>query len=50
MLEASGRKLTAALTNLRVQGLWGRYQAGLAWLQDSELEPMVVTLLGSNLG
>ena len=50
MLVASGRELTAELTSLRVQGLWGRYQAGLAWLRDGEPEPMVVAFLGSNLG
>ncbi|MYW02469.1 L-histidine N(alpha)-methyltransferase [Streptomyces sp. SID3343] len=50
MLEASGRDLTTELPDLRVQGLWGRYQAGLAWLRDGEAEPVVVAFLGSNLG
>ncbi len=50
MLAASGRELTAELPGLRVQGLWGRYQAGLAWLRDGEPEPVVVAFLGSNLG
>jgi L-histidine N-alpha-methyltransferase len=49
MLAASGHKLTAELPALRVQGLWGRYQAGLAWLRDGN-EPVVVTFLGSSLG
>jgi dimethylhistidine N-methyltransferase len=49
MLAASGRKLTTELPALRVQGLWGRYQAGLAWLRDAN-EPVVVTFLGSSLG
>jgi L-histidine Nalpha-methyltransferase len=50
MLVTSGRELTAELPGLRVQGLWGRYQAGLAWLRDGKPEPMVVAFLGSNLG
>jgi L-histidine N-alpha-methyltransferase len=50
MLVASARELTTDLTGLRVQALWGRYEAGLAWLRDSEPEPMVVAFLGSNLG
>lgn len=50
MLVASARELTADLPGLRVQGLWGRYAAGLARLRDSEPEPVVVAFLGSNLG
>ncbi|GAA4806291.1 L-histidine N(alpha)-methyltransferase [Streptomyces ziwulingensis] len=50
MLETSGRDLTAELPGLRVQGLWGRYEAGLAWLRDSRPEPVTVSFLGSNLG
>jgi L-histidine Nalpha-methyltransferase len=50
MLMSSARELEAELAGLRVQGLWGRYEAGLAWLRDGEPEPMVVALLGSNLG
>jgi dimethylhistidine N-methyltransferase len=50
MLVASARELTAELPGLHVQGLWGRYQAGLAWLRDGEPEPLVVAFLGSNLG
>lgn len=50
MLAASARELTAELPGLRVQGLWGRYEAGLARLRDDEPEPVVVAILGSNLG
>ncbi|MFC9859229.1 MULTISPECIES: L-histidine N(alpha)-methyltransferase [unclassified Streptomyces] len=50
MLEASGRDLTAQLPGLRVRGLWGRYEAGLAWLRDSVPEPLTVSFLGSNFG
>jgi L-histidine N-alpha-methyltransferase len=37
------------LSALRVQGLWGRYQAGLAWLRNNH-EPVVMAFLGSSLG
>jgi L-histidine N-alpha-methyltransferase len=50
MLVTSARELTATLPGLRVQGLWGRYEAGLVRLRDGEPEPVVVTILGSNLG
>ncbi|MGH3832669.1 MAG: L-histidine N(alpha)-methyltransferase [Pseudonocardiaceae bacterium] len=50
MLERSARELTAELPDLWVWGLWGRYEAGLAWLRDNETEPVVVAFLGSNLG
>lgn len=50
MLASSARELTAELPDLRVRGLWGRYEAGLAWLRDDEPEPVVVAILGSNLG
>lgn len=50
MLVASAQELTAELPELRVQGLWGRYEAALAWLRDGEPEPVVVAFLGSNLG
>jgi L-histidine N-alpha-methyltransferase len=49
MLVASGRTLTAELSALRVQALWGRYQAGLAWLRNNH-EPVVMAFLGSSLG
>ena len=50
MLETSGSALQSHLPGLEVTGLWGRYEAGLAWLRDRVCEPVVMTLLGSNLG
>ena len=50
MLLASARELTTELPGLRMQGLWGRYEAGLGWLRDGRPEPVTVALLGSNLG
>jgi L-histidine N-alpha-methyltransferase len=53
MLVASGENLTAELAGLRVRGLWGRYEAGLAHLRDRRdrrHEPLAIALLGSNLG
>ncbi|GCD93071.1 L-histidine N(alpha)-methyltransferase [Embleya hyalina] len=50
MLESSGHELTTALPGLRVRGLWGRYEAGLARLREDRREPLVVAFLGSNLG
>jgi len=50
MLSASGRSLAVELPQLRVQGLWGRYEAGLAWLRDTAREPLLLLCLGSNLG
>lgn len=50
MLASSARELTAELPDLRVRGLWGRYEAGLARLRNDEPEPVVVAILGSNLG
>jgi L-histidine N-alpha-methyltransferase len=53
MLAASGESLTAELAGLQVQGLWGRYEAGLAYLRhhrDHRDEPAAVALLRSNLG
>ncbi|MGH3942696.1 MAG: L-histidine N(alpha)-methyltransferase [Pseudonocardiaceae bacterium] len=50
MLAVSAHELTADLPELRVQGLWGRYEAGLAWLRDGAPEPVVVAFFGSNLG
>ena len=53
MLVASGQSLTAELAGLRVQGLWGRYEAGLAHLRDRRDrrdEPLAIAFLGSNLG
>jgi L-histidine N-alpha-methyltransferase len=50
MLTDCARELTAALPGLRVHGLWGRYEAGLAWLRDHGSGPLVVAFLGSSLG
>lgn len=50
MLEYSAAGLTAALQGLTVQGLWGRYQAGLAYLRSSRPGPLAVVFLGSNIG
>jgi L-histidine N-alpha-methyltransferase len=53
MLIASGESLTAELAGLRIRGLWGRYEAGLAHLRDRRDrrdEPLAIALLGSNLG
>ncbi|MGH3898290.1 MAG: L-histidine N(alpha)-methyltransferase [Pseudonocardiaceae bacterium] len=50
MLVTSAHELTAELPGLQVQGLWGRYEAGLAWLRGGEPEPMAVAFFGSNLG
>lgn len=49
MLELSGERLCAALPGLRVHGLWGRYEAGLAALPRPG-GPLAVALLGSNIG
>jgi len=50
MLQTSGAALQAELPGLRVIGMWGRYEAGLAWLRDTGREPVVVAFLGGNLG
>ena len=53
MLVASGQSLTAELAGLRVQGLWGRYEAGLAHLRDRRDRRdgrLAIAFLGSNLG
>lgn len=49
MLDASAAALRAAVPGLAVTGLWGRYEAGLAWLRDAGA-PVVVAFLGGNLG
>ena len=53
MLVASGESLTAELEGLRFEGLWGRYEAGLARLRDRRDDrnaPLAIAFLGSNLG
>ena len=49
MLESSGAALRAAVPAVTVTGIWGRYEAGLAWLRGAA-QPVVVAFLGSNLG
>lgn len=49
MLESSSAALREVLPDLAVTGLWGRYEAGLARLR-ADAEPVVVAMLGSNLG
>jgi L-histidine Nalpha-methyltransferase len=50
MLDRSAAALVAELPGLTVQGLWGRYEAGLARLRADRAGPTVVAFLGSNLG
>ena len=50
MLAASSRVLAVELPGLGVQGLWGRYEAGLAYLRDHHEAPVTIAFLGSNLG
>ncbi|WP_028935655.1 L-histidine N(alpha)-methyltransferase [Pseudonocardia spinosispora] len=53
MLLSSDLALRAAIPDLTVTGLWGRYEAGLDWLGDPANRadgPLVVAFLGSNLG
>ncbi|HZZ50901.1 MAG TPA: L-histidine N(alpha)-methyltransferase [Pseudonocardia sp.] len=53
MLVSSAATLRAALPDLSVIGLWGRYEAGLDWLRDARDrrdDPLTVAFLGSNLG
>ena len=53
MLAASGDDLAAELAERQIQCLWGRYEAGLAYLRDRRDhcdEPAAVAFLGSNLG
>jgi L-histidine N-alpha-methyltransferase len=50
MLVASGDALTAEFPQLRVRGLWGRYEAGLASLRESDDGPVAVAFFGSNIG
>lgn len=53
MLVSSDIALRTQIPGLTVLGLWGRYEAGLAWLSDARNrpdEPLVVAFLGSSLG
>ena len=49
MLEHSATTLREEVPGLRVTGLWGRYEAGLARIR-ADGEPVVVAMFGSNLG
>ncbi len=55
MLRASAQSLTGSLPGLRVEALWGRYAAGLAWLRGPDPgtgsgTPLALVFLGSTLG
>jgi len=50
MLERSATSLPTELHGLAVQGLWGRYEAGLAHLRSTRTEPLTVVQLGSAIG
>jgi L-histidine N-alpha-methyltransferase len=50
MLTVSCDALASHFHNLRVQGLWGRYEAGLHWLRVQRTAPLTVMVLGSTLG
>jgi L-histidine Nalpha-methyltransferase len=53
MLLSSDIALRTQIPDLTIIGLWGRYEAGLAWLSDAGNrpdEPLVVAFLGSSLG
>jgi L-histidine N-alpha-methyltransferase len=53
MLLSSAISLRTRIPGVEVIGLWGRYEAGLAWLRDAGNrpdEPLVVAFLGSSLG
>lgn len=56
-VDVSREMLVESITNLRtigrelrMQGLWGRYEAGLEWLRTADRPPAVVAFLGSSLG
>jgi len=49
MLVTSGDALTAEFADLRVHGMWGRYEAALARLRE-RTDQLAVVFLGSNLG
>lgn len=50
MLAESILELRALGRGLRMQGLWGRYEAGLERLRTAERPPVTVAFLGSSLG
>ena len=49
MLDRSATALRDQVPGLRVTGLWGRYEAGLARIR-ADGEPVVIAMIGSNLG
>jgi L-histidine Nalpha-methyltransferase len=49
MLDRSAATLVDDVPGLRVVGLWGRYEAGLARVR-ADAEPAVILMIGSNLG
>ena len=49
MLDRSATTLLDEVPGLRVTGLWGRYEAGLARIR-ADSEPVVIAFLGSSLG
>ncbi|MGI5131588.1 L-histidine N(alpha)-methyltransferase [Pseudonocardia sp. CA-107938] len=51
MLGVAAAEARAAVPALRVQPLWGRYDAALTWLRAQErAEPLIVGFLGSSIG
>ncbi|WP_017585736.1 L-histidine N(alpha)-methyltransferase [Nocardiopsis ganjiahuensis] len=50
MLRSSGAALCSELDELRVTGLWGRYEAALEWLRTHSAGPLAVLFLGSSFG
>jgi uncharacterized SAM-dependent methyltransferase len=49
MLDRSATALLDEVPGLRVTGLWGRYEAGLARIR-ADGEPVVIAFIGSSLG
>jgi L-histidine Nalpha-methyltransferase len=49
MLDRSATALLDEVPGLRVTGLWGRYEAGLARIR-ADSEPVVIAFIGSSLG
>lgn len=50
MLRSSSSVLCSELDQLKVTGLWGRYESGLAWLRAHAGEPLTIAFLGSGFG